>query len=180
MNTPPLALTVREVGRSDDLVALTALIRAAYAPLAERGLKYWATHQSPEDTAKRFSRGHGFVALIHGEIVATIALSRPDTDSKVELLRDAQTWSFGQFAVAPAHKNRGYGRQIHDFALKRAADFGCVVMALHTAQPASHLIEMYRSWGYCEVGTCDWRPHTNFLSVLMTRQVSAVRTKNAV
>ena len=179
MNTPPVALTVREVSQSDDLVALTALIRAAYAPLAERGLKYWATHQSPEDTAQRFSRGQGFVGLIGGEIVATIALSRPDPDSKVELLRNSQTWSFGQFAVAPTYKKRGYGRQIHDFALGRAAAFGCEVMALHTAQPASHLIEMYRLWGYREAGTCDWRPHTNFLSVLMTCQVSAVRAKNA-
>jgi hypothetical protein len=26
-----------------------------------------------------------------------------------------------------------------------------------------------RSWGYEEVGTCDWLPHTNYLSVLMRK-----------
>jgi hypothetical protein len=46
-------------------------------------------------------------------------------------------------------------------------------MALHTAQPAVTLINMYRSWGYTQVGTCDWRPHTNFLSVLMSKAVSS-------
>lgn len=44
-------------------------------------------------------------------------------------------------------------------------------MALHTAQPAVALINMYRTWGYVQVGTCDWRPHTNYLSILMSKTV---------
>jgi len=103
------------------------------------------------------------------ELVATITLSRPDPDSRVPLLRDPFTWSFGQFAVAPVHKGKGFGRQIHDAASEYAALQGGQVMALHTAEPAIELIEMYRSWGYVQVGTCDWRPHTNYLSVLMSK-----------
>lgn len=48
---------------------------------------------------------------------------------------------------------------------------GCRYMALDTAQPAQALIEMYRSWGYVEMGTCDWRPHTNYLSILMKKPI---------
>ena len=51
---------------TDDLVALTVLIRAAYAPHALKGLRYWATHQSVEDTARRLSRGVGFVGEVVG------------------------------------------------------------------------------------------------------------------
>jgi GNAT superfamily N-acetyltransferase len=163
---------VREVRPDDDLVALTALIREAYAPLAALGLRYWATHQSPEDTAKRFSRGIGLVATIDELPIATIALSRPDPDSKVLLLREPLTWSFGQFAVAPSHKGKGYGKLIHDHAVNTAHGLGCQVMALHTAQPALHLIQMYSAWGYTQVGTCDWRPRTNYLSVLMTQRLT--------
>jgi len=39
--------------------------------------------------------------------------------------------------------------------------------------------EMYRTWGYAQVGTCDWRPHTNFLSVLMTKPLAPQATSNA-
>ena len=172
MTTLPL-LSCREVSATEDLAALTQLIRSAYAPHAASGLRYWATHQSVEDTAKRLKSGHGFVAEFKGTVVATITLRAPEPGSPVELLREPQTWSFGQFAVAPEHKGKGFGRQIHDFALLYAAMHGCSKMALHTAQPATALIAMYQSWGYELAGTCDWRPHTNFLSVLMSKPLAA-------
>jgi GNAT superfamily N-acetyltransferase len=132
-----------------------------------------------EDTATRFAAGHGLVAEIEGQPVATVTLRRPEPDSKVPLLREPNTWSFGQFAVAPEHKGKGLGRKIHDFALSFAAEQGCTKMALHTAQPAVALIAMYQSWGYELVGTCDWRPHTNYLSVLMSKPITPVHRANA-
>ena len=172
-------LSFREVSAIENIAALTVLIRSAYAPHAASGLRYWATHQSAEDTAKRLRSGHGFVAELEGVVVATITLKQPEPESKVALLREPTTWSFGQFAVAPEHKGKGFGKQIHDFALLYAAKNGCTKMALHTAQPATTLIAMYQSWGYELVGTCDWRPHTNFVSVLMSKPVSAAQPNAA-
>jgi GNAT superfamily N-acetyltransferase len=171
--SPHQPLRCRQVEGSDDLEALTVLIRSAYAPHAASGLRYWATHQSVDDTAKRLAAGHGFVATHEGRVVATVTLREPEPDSKVPLLREPGTWSFGQFAVAPEYKGKGFGRQIHDFAVAFAHAHGCRRMALHTAQPATALIAMYRSWGYAEAGTCDWRPHTNYLSVLMEKALSS-------
>ena len=68
----------RRTAETEDLVALTALIRAAYAPHALKGLRYWATHQSVDDTARRLSRGVGFVGGVDGELIATITLSKPE------------------------------------------------------------------------------------------------------
>jgi GNAT superfamily N-acetyltransferase len=173
-HTDPLqSLSCREVSATDDLASLTQLIRSAYAPHATSGLRYWATHQSTEDTGRRLASGHGFVAELDGSVVATITLRQTEPDSKVELLREPQTWSFGQFAVTPEHKRKGFGKQIHDFAVSYAVARGCTKMALHTAQPATALIAMYKSWGYELVGTCDWRPHTNYLSVLMSKSLTA-------
>jgi GNAT superfamily N-acetyltransferase len=132
-----------------------------------------------EDTATRLARGIGFVGTLENEVVATITLSKPDPESKVVLLRDPDMWPFGQFAVAPSQKGKGFGKAIHDAALQHAFRAGCRVMALHTAQPATVLIEMYSSWGYAQVGTCDWRPHTNFLSVLMSKPLLATATNAA-
>ena len=41
-----------------------------------------------------------------------------------------------------------------------------------TAQPAMALIAMYESWGYQVVGECDWRPLTNYTSVLMAHSLA--------
>ena len=178
MSAHPL-LSFRDVSATENLDALTELIHSAYAPHAQSGLRYWATHQSVQDTAARLASGRGLVGELEGRVVATITLRPPEPKSKVELLRESHTWSFGQFAVAPEYKGMGFGRQIHDFALEYAARLGCTRMALHTAQPAAALIAMYQSWGYELAGTCDWRPHTNYISVLMCRSVTREQPTNA-
>jgi hypothetical protein len=49
---------------------------------------------------------------------------------------------------------------------------GKVAMLVDTAAPALELIEMYRRWGYEPCGECDWRPLTNYMSVLMRRPLA--------
>lgn len=161
--------TIRAITRQDDLERLTALIHAAYAPQAAKGLRYWGTHQTVEDTAKRLAAGTGLLMLQGEEYVATLTLRPPQPASPVALYREPEVWTFGQFCVAPAAKGRGCGRQLHDHATELARQAGAKFMALDTAQPASALIAMYESWGYRVVGECDWRPLTNYTSVVMSR-----------
>ena len=167
-------LAIRPVEPDDDLVGLTELVRAAYAPHSESGLRFWGTHQSVADTSKRLASGQGFVALVNGKMVGTITVRPPQENSPVALLRMPDVWSFCQFAVHPKQKGLGVGRALHEFALRHAASQGAKRMALDTAAPATGLIRMYRSWGYEECGNCDWRPHTNYLSTLMVRPVNAL------
>ncbi len=166
------APTIRAVTTGDDLERLTALIHAAYAPHAALGLRYWGTHQSVEDTAKRFASGTGLVMLEGGDYVGTATLRPPQPESTVELYRDPQVWSLCQFCITPQAKGRGYGRQLHDYATRYARSQGAQVLALDTAQPAMVLIAMYESWGYRVVGECDWRPLTNYTSVVMSRPIA--------
>ena len=165
-------VSVRPLRAEDDLVFLTELIHAAYAPHASEGLRYWATHQSVADTAKRCAIGRAFIAELAGEIAGTITLREPQPDSPVPLYRSAGVWSFAQFAVAPHLKGRGVGVALHEHVLAVAAANGAHCIALDTAAPAVSLIAMYESWGYTLCGECDWRPHTNYLSVLMSRQLT--------
>ena len=166
------SLIVRPLSDSDDLVALTHdVIRAGYASQAARGLRYWATHQSPEDTAARFAAGHGLVAEANGSIVGTITSRPPQPTSDVERYRDPKVWTLCQFAVAPAFKGQGIGRALHAAAMALAVEHGAATMMIDTAALATDLIDMYRRWGYVEVGTHDWRPKTNYLSVLMRRDL---------
>lgn len=162
---------IRQVTPDDDLARLTALIHAAYAPHARLGLRYWGTHQSVEDTAKRFASGTGLVMVEGDDYVGTATLRPPQPESTVQLYQDPTVWSLCQFCITPQAKGRGYGTQLHAYATELARQAGAQTLALDTAQPAAALIAMYESWGYRVVGECDWRPLTNYTSVLMARSL---------
>lgn len=167
------AATIRCLSPQDDLIALTDLVHAAYAHRAAANLRYWATHQTVEDTAGRYAKGQGLIAELEGKIVGTLTVRPHQPNSEVPLFRDPGTWTLSQFGVLPELQGHGIGRQLHGAALAYAQKHGGQIMALDTAAPATDLIEMYLKWGYKLVGECDWRPHTNYLSVLMSRSISS-------
>ncbi len=165
-------LTIRHLSPADDLAALTDLIHAAYAHRAAANLRYFGTHQTVEDTAKRYVMGQGLIAEMGGKLVGTVTVRPPQPNSEVPLFRENATWTLSQFCVFPGHQNLGIGRKLHDAALAHAHKHKGQIIALDTAAPATELIEMYQRWGYRVVGECDWRPHTNYLSVVMARPIT--------
>ena len=48
---------------------LTNLLHRAYRPLADAGMKYFATHQTEEQTKERIQDGKCYVALLDRQIV---------------------------------------------------------------------------------------------------------------
>lgn len=163
---------VRALQPGDDLHAITELIHAAYARQAARNLRYWATHQTVEETAQRFAAGHGLIAEMNGAVAGTLTVRPFVANSAVPLYRDPATWTLAQYAVLPEHQGLGIGRRLHEAALAHAVAHGGRVMALDTAAPATDLIAMYLRWGYAIVGECDWRPKTNYSSIVMARRLS--------
>ncbi len=164
-------VNVRNVSAGDDLSLITNLLHAAYACRAAENLKYWATHQTVGDTAERFAMGQGLLAEVDNRIVGTLTVRPPQPASGIALFRAPTTWTLSQFGVLPECRGQGVGKRLHDAALLHARAHGGVTIALDTAAPAEDLIEMYRRWGYQVVGECDWRPRTNYLSVVMARPI---------
>lgn len=166
--TPSLrTATIRLLRPDDDLVALTELIHTAYAPHAAAGLRYWGTHQSLESTAERLASGTAWVMTLADEYVGTATLRPAQAESPVSLYRTEGVFSLAQFCVAPGLKGQGYGRRLHEHVLAHARAIGARGIALDTARPATRLIAMYERWGYKIAGEADWRPHTNYTSVVM-------------
>ena len=161
---------IRALRETDNLLLLTELIHRAYASHAILGLRYWGTHQSVEDTANRYASGKSFIARLEGKYVGTITVRAPQPESPLALYRLPDTWSLCQFAVAPELKGQGLGKALHQAAAALAVEHGAKILALDTAAPAKSLIAMYEAWGYSVVGEHDWRPHTNYPSVVMSRQ----------
>jgi len=160
----------------DDLEALTDLIHRAYAPHLELGLRYWGTHQPVSDTEKRLLAGHGLVMLHGSNYIGTATVRPPQPGSPVPLYRQSDVCSLSQFCVAPEYEGRGLGRRLHDFAVDTARLAGARTMALDTAKPATALIALYKAWGYAVVGECDWRPDTNYESVVMAKPIASTGT----
>lgn len=153
----------------DDADALTALIHAAYAPHAARGLRYWGSHQSADDTRKRLASGRAWGVWVGEALAGTITLRAPQPASEVPLYREPDVWSITQFCIAPEHQGSGLGRWVHDLVADEASLSGAQTLALDTSEHAQGLVAMYEAWGYRVVGHCDWRPLTNYRSVLMAK-----------
>ena len=166
-------LLIRRLAVEDSMEVLTQLVHEAYAPHAIGGLRFWGTHQSVADTAQRLASGIALVASIDDTVIGTVTLRRPALDSPVLAYRNPVTWSLCQLAVRPTHKGQGIGSALHKAAAAIATEHGASTLALHTAAPATALIRLYERWGYRIVGDHDWRPHTNFSSVVMTRRLDA-------
>lgn len=164
-------MKIRVITPDDDLVALTELLHRAYAPLGARGLRYVATHQTPDVTAKRLFTGHPLAAELDGRIIGTITVHPPNVESRALTYRDPHTLNFGQFAVEPSFGGRGIGRRLHQAALEHAVAQGARFMALDTAEPATDLIATYGRWGYAIVERVQWRS-TNYPSVVMRRPLA--------
>ena len=167
-----MQILIRPYINLDDLDVLTQLLHAAYKQHADVGLNFWATHQSAADTAQRISEGFAFIALINNKIVGTITIKPPSPNSEVEIYRRKDVYSITQFAVHPNHAGQGIGTLLHNAAIQYALERGATTLALDTAEQAYGLIAMYERWGYIRCGTADWRPFTNYLSVVMSLDIT--------
>lgn len=181
-----IGLEIRPLSDDDSIAELTALLHRAYKPLGEMGLKFFATHQSEDDTLERVRRGRCFVGMCDGKIVATITLYRSrnresdhEPGDASDRANEGPDWYrrddvgyFGQFAVDPEYQRRGLGNMLLAHAESSARDDGIVELALDTAETATHLIEYYERHGYRFVEHVQWNV-TNYRSVVMSKCVSA-------
>jgi ribosomal protein S18 acetylase RimI-like enzyme len=164
-------LTIRPFSEADDDInALTNLLHRAYAPLASRGLRFTATHQSSGVTLRRLNKGYPLVAEWGGKPAGTITVYGPDPESEVPEYRDESSFHFGQFGVDPIHQGLGIGRALHDAIVQHAMNSNARFMCLDTAAPAKDLIGLYQKWGYAIVNRISFSS-VNYDSVIMRRDL---------
>ncbi|MGD9690649.1 MAG: GNAT family N-acetyltransferase [Phycisphaerales bacterium] len=168
-------MTIRRLRPSDSILELTALLHRAYAKQTAIGLHALASHQSPEVTRKRVSKGECFVAELDGRIVGTIMFQEPSwgggggaPESGPRWFRRPDVGNFSQFAVEPTLQSRGIGRMLMDRIEERARELKMQELALSTAEPDTELVAYYRRRGYREIERFDWGV-TNYTSVIMSK-----------
>jgi GNAT superfamily N-acetyltransferase len=162
-------VTIRPYRQSDSLEELTALLHRAYAPLAQMGFKYFASHQTVDQTRRRIAGGSCCVAEQDGALVGTITWYRQDRNTKAPpLYREPDVAHFAQFGVEPALQRQAIGARLISHIESAARDAGCYTMALDTAEDATHLVAWYHRLGYRAIGYTQWEV-TNYRSVMMSK-----------
>lgn len=174
-------LPIRPLAVTDDLVALTALIHRAYAPLGAAGMNFTAVDQTLEQTRFRVEHGHCLVAEQSGRVVGTLTLDQA-YDPNLHGWARATPWFFRQdvmhlhqLAVEPALQVQGIGSALLAAAEQAARKRGARALALDTALPAEHLLAFYRRHGFAEVAQVQW-DGKHYRSTVMLKALSAPST----
>jgi GNAT superfamily N-acetyltransferase len=164
---------IRALEATDSFEELTALLHRAYAPLADLGFRYLATHQDVETTRGRAAKGECYVMLDARRIIGTILLIPPSSRAlHCEWYDRPEVSVLSQFAVEPDLQGRGLGSRLLGFAETRAARLGATEASVDTAENATHLIQFYEARGYRRIGHAQWG-HTNYRSLLLSKRLDA-------
>ena len=134
-------ISVRLV-QSQDVPALRILLNRAYKRLSDMGLNFNATFQDDELTRIGLVDGRSFVLEHRSEIVGTVKLREFNAVDQRRCLY------VSRFAVQPELQGNGLGLFLLRLAERIARREGYVCMQLDTAQPASHLLRFYQSYGF--------------------------------
>jgi GNAT superfamily N-acetyltransferase len=163
---------VRRLRPSDSIADLTELLHRAYAKQTTMGLHALASHQSPEVTRRRVSKGECFIAEMGGRLVGTIMFQEPSwggaPESGPRWFRRPDVCNFSQFAVEPGLQGQGIGRLLLTRVEERARELGMEELALSTAEPDAALVEFYRRRGFRDIERFDWGV-TNYTSLIMSK-----------
>jgi GNAT superfamily N-acetyltransferase len=153
------------------MAELTELLHRAYAPLAEAGMRFLATHQTVEQTAERCAHGECYVVETDGRLVGSVNFREPSLTDGCPWYDRPDVASFGQFAVEPSLQGSGIGSMLLDLAERRARETNAHHLALDTAEPATHLIAYYQKRGYEFVEYTQWDV-SNYRSVILSKRLT--------
>lgn len=165
----PPGISLRAWTPQDSIGELTDLLHRAYAELGEMGMRFIATYQDEETTARRIAGAECTLAFREGRMVGTVTLRPPARTSGCTWYDRPDVASFGQFCVDPELRRIGLGSALLDYVEARAAQLGAAEIACDTAENATHLVRMYEARGYRFIEYADWQPLTNFRSVVLSK-----------
>ncbi len=165
-------IEIRVISSTDSIAELTNLLHRAYKPLADAGMRFFASHQTEDQTRERIAGGTCYLAILDGEIVGTVLFKYPvayEGSDKARWYRRPDVAYFGEFAVEPRLQSQGIGSRMLNRVEQRARESGATEVAFDTSEHAIHLIDYYSKRGFRFVEDIDHRPAVNYKSVIMSK-----------
>lgn len=168
----PSEIPIRRWTPDDPLSEITRLLNAAYAELADMGLRFVATWQDDDITLERLRDGEAWLALDGEQIVGVISFIPPGLKDHCPWYAREGVSVFSQFGVWPDRQGQGIGSALLEKAEQRARDCGAGELACDTAESACDLIAWYEQRGYRFIEYADWEI-TNYRSVILSKTLGA-------
>ncbi len=165
---------IRSLEPSDSIHELTHLLHRAYKTLLDMGLHYVATHQSEEITRARIAGGDCVVAVVEDRIVGTVTYHRHTRWKGSPWMQLPEVAWVSQLAVEPEFQKQGIGSALMERVEHVARDEGASEIGLSTAEPATHLIEYYRTRGYRFIEYTDDTLSQGYRSVILSKALEEV------
>lgn len=172
MSGAPDTIVIRRFGPGDSITELTEFLHRAYKPLADMGLRFFATYQDDDATLRRVRAGDCYLAIQDGTLVGTVTFRDPGRSQGCPYYERGDVATFNQLAVDPDRRGEGIGRRLMTLVEELAIAAGAAEIACDTAESAAHLIALYERRGYRAVGFVDWRPTTNYRSVILSKALA--------
>jgi GNAT superfamily N-acetyltransferase len=171
--SPVPGVEIRRLAPGDSFAEMTALLHAAYAPLAAAGMRFTATHQDEATTRERAEEGECWIAVetSSGRLVGTITLRPLGASTGCRWFERPDVAVCGQFGVALELKGHGLGAALMRVVVDSAREMGAAELAGDTAETAHHLIAMYEHWGFRRVGHVKWES-VNYRSVVLSKRLA--------
>lgn len=163
-------LVFRRLQPTDNFTEITELLHRAYGQLAERGMKYLASHQDEHKTRERCEEGETFIAESEQRIIGTLTVKTSKNSFGLEWYAKEGVTSFHQFAIEPSWQGRGIGNELLLRAEQFAREEGYKELSFDTSELAVELIAFYQKRGYRQVGHCQW-DHTNYKSLIFSKSL---------
>lgn len=164
-------VTIRDFCDTDDVQALTELLHRAYSDHKTENRRFLATYQDASVTKDRLTDGKGFIVEFEGRVVGTATVYFPEALPHGDYHPTGPIATFGQYGVDPDVQGFGIGTKLLAHLEDVARALGATELALDTAETATELIGYYHRLGFRVVGAADWRPTTNYLSVIMSKDL---------
>ena len=166
----PLRIRSFESADVERVGEITALLHRAYRPLAEAGMRFYASHQDNGATLSRLREGQAFLALFDERIVGTITFYPTGAKRGAPWYERAGVATFGQWAVDPPHQGTGIGDRLLKHVEVLARESGASELACDTSEHAASLLALYERRGFRRVGTVQWDV-TNYRSVIVSKSL---------
>lgn len=172
-----LNIDFRLFNSSDSIKEINALLLLSYKALAEKGMRFAASHEDESATKRNIEDGECFIGILDNEIVTCAMLRIPSKVEKIGWKANGPSWyqvegvtTFGRFAVSPNFQGLRIGSKMMDVIENRARVLGFLELALDTSEHADHLIKMYEARGYRFIEYHQWGI-TNYRSVVMSKKL---------
>jgi GNAT superfamily N-acetyltransferase len=161
-------MEIRKLQGTDSFDEITSLLHLAYKPLADAGMRFYASHQSVDVTRKRCTEGECWLSFDEGRLVGTISWRRGSPAETAPWYQNESVGIFGQFAIEPTLQRSGLGTKLLRTVEESARLSGVQELACDTAESAAHLIEYYGGFGFRQVAITQWKV-TNYRSVILSK-----------